>query len=267
MQYFNCERYMCNSRVAHTVELLRGPIHACLKEPRMWWVENLTLPDSSTNRSSRHSSVRTAPTDDGVAGVGGGRQEPVKGLGPRRVQENQARRLYISVPGGLTSTAPVFCIPSDPFPRGDNGLGRITKWDLGMSAVSNPMSLFSPQGQRRYEKGEHGEKGGGGGATWSVRRVYDLACFARTGSPPLPCRRTTPAVISSPGRGEDHTLGRHVTFSLSSSCEEIVRGNGWRVANVCREGHPSPAFSGSRIWTPSHPERCHQTRHLGPMAA
>lgn len=255
---------MCNSRVAYTVGLLRGHIHACLKEPRMWWVENLTLPDSSTNRSSRHSSVRTAPTDDGVAGVGGGRQEPVKGLGPRRVQENQARRLYISVPGGLTSTAPVFCIPSDPFPRGDNGLGRITKWDLGMNAVSNPMSLFSPHRVNiDTRRGNMGRMGGG--ATWSVWRVYNLACFARIGSPPLPCRRPTPAVIRS-GEGGDHTLGRYVTFSLSS-CEEIVRGNGWRVANVCREGDPFPAFSGSRIETPSHPERCHQTRHLGPMAA
>lgn len=118
----------------------------------MWWVENLTLPDSSTDSSSRHSSVRAAPTDDGAAGVGGGRQGPVKGLVPRRVQENQARRLNISVPGGLLSTAPVFCIPSDPFPRGDNGLGRVTKWNLGMSAVSIPKSLSSPQSHHRYEK-------------------------------------------------------------------------------------------------------------------
>lgn len=41
-------------------------------------VENLTLPDSSTNSSSRHSSVRTAPTDEGAAGVAGGGQAPVK---------------------------------------------------------------------------------------------------------------------------------------------------------------------------------------------
>lgn len=77
---------------------------------------------------------------------------PREALAPRRVQENQARRLYIVVPGRSTSDAPVFCIPSDPFPRGDNRLGRVIKWNLGMAAVSSPKRLSSPQSQHRYEK-------------------------------------------------------------------------------------------------------------------
>lgn len=137
-------------------------------------VENLTLPDSSTNSSSRHSSVRTAPTDEGVAGVAGGGQAPGEALAPRRVQENQARRLYIAVPGRSTSNAPVFCIPSDPFPRGDNGLGRVTKWNLGMTAVSNPRSLSSPQSQHRYEM-----RGPGVSSAGMCGGDGDLACFAR----------------------------------------------------------------------------------------
>lgn len=48
-------------------------------------------------------------------------------------------------------------------------------------------------------------------------------------------------------------LGRHVTFP-SPSREEIVRGNNGESLLSCGEDDPSPAFSGSRTGTPSHPD-------------
>lgn len=69
----------------------------------------------------------------------------------------------MTVPGRSTSNAPVFCIPTDPFPRGDRGLGRITKWNLGMDDccvistwVQSAWSLSSPQSRRRHEMRGHG---------------------------------------------------------------------------------------------------------------
>lgn len=197
---------MRNSRVVCMVGCPRGPPHVCLKGPRMWWVENLTLSDSSTKSSSRHSSDRATPTGHEDAGVGGGRQEPVDGLGPRRVQENQARRLYSSVPGGLTSTAPVFCIPPDPFPRGDNGLRAGHQVEPGDECCLDFEEPVVPAESTSIREGD-----GGGPAQWNVRGD-------RGRLPPMPgwrtaVRDTRPLLITTSGRGEEHTLSADISFS------------------------------------------------------
>lgn len=89
-----------------------------------------------------------------------------KALAPRRVQENQARRLFKAVPGRSTSNAPVFCIPSDPFPRGVKKSGGPDSGTWGWMHVSYPQSLSSPKCQHRYEK----RRLGGKQETWCARR-------------------------------------------------------------------------------------------------
>lgn len=147
-------------------------------------------------------------------------------LAPRRVQENQARRLYTTVPGRSTSNAPVFCIPSDPFPRGDNGLGRVTKWNLGMTAVSNPRSLSTPQSQHRYEKRGRGQ------LRMIVRGVRRHCMLCR--NPLTPFQRTNWKIVITLGVGKHHA--RPTCHFLVAILRRNCTWQRWRVATVLRGG-------------------------------
>jgi len=77
--------------------------------------------------------------------------------------------------------------------------------------------------------------------------------FKNSLGPLMPGRRTARYGAINWERGEDHTLGRQVTFS-SSSPRRNCTWQRWRVANVCREDHPFQVFLGSRIGTRPHPD-------------
>lgn len=220
---------MRNSRVVCMVGCPRGPPHVCLKGPRMWWVENLTLSDSSTKSSSRHSSDRATPTGHEDAGVGGGRQEPVDGLGPRRVQENQARRLYSSVPGGLTSTAPVFCIPPDPFPRGDNGLRAGHQVEPGDECCLDFEEPVVPAESTSIREGD----GGGASTMECAGRQRPVTTDARLAN--SRARHAAAIDYYFRTRRRTHTLGRHIIFS-SASQDGTVRGNDGDSLTICQGG-------------------------------
>lgn len=181
-----------------------------------------------------------------------------RSLGTKTGPRKSSTEALHSCPGSLDIERPGFLYFFGPLsPRGQ-WTRRVTKWNLGMTAVSNPKSLSTPQSQHRYEKGRLGVS-----SAWNVRGDGDIARFARTERCQISGQAWT--VVITLARGNHHALGRHVTFS-SPSREEIVRGiDGESLMSAGRM--IPPGLFGVKDRDALPPGRCHQTRHLGPMAA
>lgn len=80
------------------------------------------------------------------------------------------------------------------------------------------------------------------------RRRHCMLC----NNPLTPCQRTTWKIVMTLEGGVHHARPTcHFLFTIPRRNWTWQR---WRVANVCREDYPFPAFSGSRIGTRFHPD-------------